>query len=99
MPADLRVDLDALADAAAGLDSLRSEFDQASQIADDARSALGHPTVKSALDTFVNNWDKHRQDLSKSLEAVAGMARNSHDAYVETDTGLATNLTSAADAR
>jgi hypothetical protein len=88
----LRVDLDELSDAAQGLDGLRREFDDASRIVDAAKGSVGHPAVLDGLDEFSDNWKRHRKALSRSLEAVAGMARDSHQAYVDVDQTLAAGL-------
>lgn len=88
----LRVDLDLLSSTATELRGLASEFKGASRTVDGARGAVGHDRVVDALEEFADNWRRHRDALVKSLDAVAAMARDSHDAYVEVDTDLGAKL-------
>ncbi len=88
----LRVDLDALSSTATELRGLATEFKGASKTVDAARGAVGHERVVEALEEFADNWRRHRDALVKSLDAVADMAKESHDLYVETDTELAASL-------
>lgn len=89
----LVVDLDALDARASDLRGLAREFRGSARQGAAARAAVGHERVAGALEEFTDNWRRHRDALVSSLDAVAQMARDSHDAYVETDEQLAAELT------
>jgi hypothetical protein len=88
----LLVDLDALDDTATELYDLSTEFRNATHTVDEARAAIGNARVVDAMDEFAHNWRRHRDGLVKSLDAVASMARDSHDTYVDCDDKLAADL-------
>ena len=95
MSEHLKVDLDLLSDTAADLRRLVSEFNRGSRFGADAAGAVGHDEVADALDEFATNWRRHREKLTKNLEAVAEMAADSAKTYKQTDDELARSLENA----
>jgi hypothetical protein len=91
----LKVDMGMLADTAGELRGLVSEFNGVSRFGEDSGSAVGHPSVIDALDEFASNWKRHREKLTKHLDAVAQMAEDSEKTYRETDDKLAQSLEEA----
>jgi hypothetical protein len=91
----LKVDMGMLADTAGELRGLVSEFNGVGRFGDDSSSAVGHPSVIDALDEFAGNWKRHRQKLTKHLDAVAQMAADSEKTYRETDDKLAHTIEKA----
>ena len=69
----LCVDLGQLEEAARQLDSLGHEFQQAGNLADDARSAVGHPGLAARLDHFADGWQVRREDLLEDMTRLAEM--------------------------
>ncbi len=53
---------------------------------------LGSGELAGAMDDFVDNWKIHRDKLVASVEAHPKMATDSAEAYENTDTGLAKEL-------
>ncbi|MGH3995138.1 MAG: hypothetical protein ACRDSN_22070 [Pseudonocardiaceae bacterium] len=54
---------------------------------------LGSGGIAEVMDEFVDNWKIHRGKLVSSVEAHQKMAIESADAYEQTDTELAKELT------
>jgi len=85
----LRCDLSALADAAAALDALTREFRAAGDLADDARSAVGHGGLAGALEEFAGGWKVRRQDMVEDMQHLADMTHTAVTTYRDVDTQLA----------
>lgn len=90
----LRVDLALLEDTADALGELRAEFADASQIAEAHRGVLGSGEIADAVDSFADNWRRHREKLIKSIESLQSMAADSAQTYREVDGELARSLQS-----
>lgn len=93
--ADLQVDLGALEAAATELGMLIHEFDKAEDIASDAASDIGSPTVAGAVHEFSSNWNVHKKELLDSMQAVHKMVSGSHDTFVHADQKLAEDIAHA----
>jgi hypothetical protein len=91
----LRVDLGQLEECASALARLRSEFDHARDIADDAGAAVGNGHLRGALHDFATNWKYHRQQLGESITAITEMTENARRSYTDVDQKLATSLENA----
>lgn len=92
---ELHVDLDLLGQTAGSLGMLIEEFHRASDIAKGEQSHLGSPTVIDGMEDWVSAWDKHREDLLKSMQAVYDMATKSREAYIKADNDLAKAISDA----
>lgn len=90
MAGRMRVDLGLLDMTAADLKGLSGEFSDAADFADPA--VIGHPRMVDALEEFATNWKRHRQGLTKSLDAVHQMAMDSAAHYRQVDEELARAL-------
>jgi hypothetical protein len=88
----LKVDLALLDETAEALDHLRAEFANASQIADSYRGVLGSGEIADAVDSFVDNWRRHREKLINKIESLRTMAADSAKTYREVDNELASSL-------
>ena len=92
MGKDLHVSLGMLESTAGSLSMLMEEFKNASAIVSDYHGAIGEPALISALDDFAGNWQVHRQQLLQSMQAVYQMVTKSHQAYLDTDSRLASDI-------
>ena len=92
MGKDLHVSLGMLESTAGSLSMLMEEFKNASTIVNDYHGAIGEPKLISALDDFAGNWQVHRQQLLQSMQAVYDMVTKSHEAYLDTDSKLASDI-------
>lgn len=86
--ADLAYVLPTLAETAADLRSLATQFEGSGGAADRGAQAIGHRKVVEALDHFVDNWRTKRESLVDSLNAVADMSKACHDGFRQTDEKL-----------
>lgn len=89
----LRVDLSLLDATAAELKGLSLEFGDTADYTDPA--VIGHPKMADALEEFATNWKRHREGLTKSLDAVHQMAVDSAAHYRAVDEELARALRGA----
>ena len=85
----LRVDLGQLEAAARELDSLGHEFQQAGNLADDARAAVGHGGLAARLDHFADGWKVRREDLLEDMAHLEELTRQAVTAYRDVDHQLA----------
>ncbi|MCW2581865.1 MAG: hypothetical protein JWQ53_655 [Klenkia sp.] len=85
----LRVDLGQLEEAARQLDSVGHEFQQAGNLVDDARSAVGHDGLAAQLDHFADGWKVRREDLLEDMTRLAGMTHEAVRTYRDVDDDLA----------
>lgn len=85
----LKCDLRDLEAAAASLTSLVGELRGAGDLADDARSAVGHARLSGKLDHFADGWKVRRQDLVEDLQHLEKMTTQAVRTYREVDAQLA----------
>jgi hypothetical protein len=80
-----RYDIDDLVDAANGIRTLTSEFENASQVREEASDAFGYPDLRGKVEDFVDNWRHNRERMLETLtgahEALQGISEN----YLEFD--------------
>lgn len=79
---------------ATGLAQLRSDYETASQVREEAASAFGYEGLAGAVEEFVDNW-KHNRD--RQLETIEGVQQTLVDVaanYVEHDSCAVDELTS-----
>ena len=88
----LKVDLGLLRATGAGLGQIRDALQRA-EAAKVGVEVLGSGELAGAMDEFVDNWKIHRGRLVSSIEAHQKMAVESAEAYANTDTELAKELT------
>jgi hypothetical protein len=85
----LRCDVAQLTEAGNQLDALGSAFQQAGNLADDARSAVGHPRLGSRLQEFADGWKVRREDLLEDMTYLADMTHQAASTYKQVDDELA----------
>lgn len=81
----LKIDLAAVERVAVSLAALRGELDNAKDIANEGRTAVGSPVLGEALEDFATNWRRHRDRLVSSVDAVQAMAGQGAAAYRQVD--------------
>ncbi len=86
-------DLQAAADVASDLRSIRSELSGIADDIGDAGSATGSPKVASALHHFVSNSSDNRKKLDNMLKGAAGLLQGLVDGARKVDTSLNDALT------
>ncbi|MBD7952091.1 hypothetical protein ACFRCR_06575 [Oerskovia sp. NPDC056781] len=89
---DLKLDLDAMADAATGLRALRTEFLAAEEFNRGLADAAGHRRLGSAIDDFASAWNIRRERLSEEIQAVADATQAICDTFRELDEATAAQL-------
>lgn len=85
----LRCDLAELERAAASLDALGREFQQAGDLSDDASEAVGHPGLASRLQHFSDGWRVRREDLLEDMTHLAELTHTAVSTYRDVDQSLA----------
>lgn len=80
-----KYDLEDLSEAASGLATLKSDFETASAVREEANDAFGYSNVQGAVEDFVNNWKHNRErqleTLASAQQALAGI----RETYVAMD--------------
>jgi hypothetical protein len=80
-----KYDLEDLSEAASGLATLKSDFEQASAVREEANDAFGYSDVQGAVQDFVDNWKHNRErqleTLTSAQEALSGI----RETYVAMD--------------
>ena len=94
---DLSVDVAGLRTLAHTIRSVQSTLDDTRSVVDAGRDDVGDSRVFEALDDFENHWDDGRGQIRKNIEAMSEILDESADAYEQTDTELATQLTEQLD--
>ena len=93
----LQVDLAMLEGVGRELDVLAGEFQHAGDIADDARSAVGHGHLAGRLEEFVDGWKVRREDYLEDITYLADMTREAARTYRQVDDELAAALETSAE--
>jgi hypothetical protein len=88
----LKVDVALIRATGEGLGRIKEVLQHADAIKPGA-DVLGSGRVSEAMDEFVDNWKIHRGKLVAAVEAHQQMATESANAYENTDTELAKELT------
>ena len=87
-----KYDLDDLGEATDGLGTLKSNFENASQVREGYDGAMGYDDLRDAVEEFVDNWKHNRErqleTLGSAQEALAGITQN----YVDFDQAGVTTL-------
>ncbi|MGH3871890.1 MAG: hypothetical protein ACRDSR_10325 [Pseudonocardiaceae bacterium] len=88
----LKVDVTLIRTTGRGLGQIKEALQHA-DAGKPGRGVLGCGKLADAMDEFVDNWKIHRRKLVEAVQAHEQMALASADAYEQTDTGLAKELT------
>ena len=96
---DLSVDVNGLRTLAQTIRTVKSTLDSTRATIDANRDDVGDDRVYDALDDFENQWDDGRGQIGKNIEAMGEILQESADAYEQTDTELATQLTDQMDGK
>lgn len=82
---DLRIDGDALREAAAHIRQVIDSFATAGSDAHDAAALVGHAGLASRVKEFADGWDIHRGRLGDELRQVAEMLEAVDDTFADLD--------------
>jgi len=91
--ANLRVDLDGLAELSGDLALVREKMTETSENVDSSTEILGSSKVKDALHDFEHRWKAKREEIDGNAEALIGMLDASVENFTTVDNDLATALT------
>jgi hypothetical protein len=80
-----RYDLEDLVEAANGMQSLRSSFENASSVREEADDAFGYPDLKDKVKDFVDNWKHNRERQLEAIGAAHEALQGISEGYVEFD--------------
>lgn len=69
--ADLRVDYAVLDGVHAAMAQIAQEFESLHERRDLDKRVWGGSGIRSAMDDFASNWDRHRQDLTESVQKLS----------------------------
>lgn len=89
---DLKLDLDAMTEAATALRSLRTEFLAAEEFNRGLADAAGHRRLGSTIDDFASAWNIRRKKLGEEIQAVADSTQAICDTFRELDEATAAQL-------
>lgn len=92
MRAEYRYDLDDLGETHRNLGRLRSDYEGASQAAEDVEGSLGYDSLRGAVEEFVDNWKKHREKQLATMEETETALADICEGYVEFDESGVTQL-------
>jgi hypothetical protein len=93
----LKADIGRIREAAAALQRIHADFDQASTVVDGYRGVIGSGLLANRLDDFADNWKGHRKRLQEDLKQMAEMSKTAADTYNGVDAELAKALTEKSD--
>ncbi len=91
----LKVDTRELATTGRALATLRSDFENGTNIVDSYRGFIGSGDLADALGDFSSDWSKKRDSLCKSLDDLSKCATAAAKAYDGVDGHLADALLKA----
>jgi len=86
--ADLRVDYSFLRGTSATLAAIAEEFEQLHERRTEDAEIWGAPGVRSAMGEFASNWDRHREDLTHSLQQLGTNCSAVADTFSAVDQAL-----------
>ena len=92
MGGTLRVDMAMLGQTGSQLSALSDAFSATSSLEPDDKSAIGASSLTSAFESFATNWSQKRKGIQESLESVAKMATQAHQAYQTADQDMTNAL-------
>lgn len=90
--ADLDLNLEDLRALADDLTSIRSEFENADDNAEDAAEATGHDELRDIVNDFADEWRIKRGDMMEDLSKLTDVINQIADSFTELDTELGNAL-------
>lgn len=69
--------------------TLKENFDDAEQFADDIGGLTGHDELANKIEDFGNDWDNAREELRDGLTAVADFMKAIHETFADLDEKMA----------
>jgi hypothetical protein len=91
----VQVDLDALSQLSADLESIRTRMDAAREWTHQFDGLMGASQVEDALHDFASGWRDGRKRIDGNAKALSDMAANSVEAFRSTDQQLADQIGTA----
>jgi uncharacterized protein YukE len=89
---DLVVDYAVLEASATSLARIGREFEDATSQCDHVRGCLGSGALADAMDEFVGNWNRHRQEVVSAIHDLDGATRSVMESFAQADRGLGQGL-------
>ena len=90
--ADLVVNTENLRNLATRLSTVHSTLSDAAGDAGDLVPMIPHATLAGAVQSFTNDWDRHRKDLAEKVDQLQKRADGAADAFEGVDGQLADKL-------
>lgn len=87
-----KADISAIRSMGSGLKRVKKAFDGISSIKGRYGDALGDGDLADALEDFASNWEDHRKDLTKEVEALSKITTAAADAYDKIEHALVESL-------
>ena len=91
---DLRIDYRLLDDSSKTLGFIYDSFDHMKSRTSHTDSDWGSGEIRDAMHDFADNWDKHRHDQMKSIDAMKKMVDETLAGFRDNDGKLAGSLRS-----
>lgn len=88
----VKLDLGGIAATASRAERIRRTFDASDDTSRQAADACGHADLESTVRRFASTWDDRRRGMSESLETLAGVLNDIHDAFAQVDRDLGASL-------
>ncbi|MGO4783478.1 hypothetical protein [Cryobacterium sp. W22_MBD10_FK3] len=93
--ADLKIDFSAIGRAQTLTNNVKSEFDRAERVSDDAAGFTGHDGLANKVREFGNNWDVGREKIKENLVFLADALTSLVDTFSDLDRTLAESAAEA----
>lgn len=87
-----KYDVDDLNGISAGLSTLSGDLSGLSEDSGAAQGAIWSPPIVEAVKEFTDNWDKHRQEITESLDVASQALGDIAEAYDSYDIDAAGKL-------
>ena len=91
----LLVNTENLRNLATRLSTVHSTLSDAAGDAGDLVPMIPHATLAGAVQSFTNDWDRHRKDLAEKVDQLQQRTSGAADAFDSTDGQLADKLEEA----
>ncbi|WP_282702853.1 hypothetical protein [Streptomyces sp. CC219B] len=89
---DLTVDITLLKETEKQLRSIQGEFEGIDDWKRELRAVVGAERMVKAMSTFVDNWDRHRNELVEEIGKVGGWVSSTRKAFEKLDQDLANQV-------
>jgi uncharacterized protein YukE len=94
---DLSIDMDELRTLAEDLKTIKEEFEDADDHAEDAANATGHDDLRDKVNDFADKWRIKREEMTENVVKLQGIVQQISDTFTQVDTELAKALEDAAE--